>query len=44
MTAPFTDPTVLSQISLFQGVPARELEPLATLLHDRSFPATMTVL
>src|SRR5215211_3896693 len=41
---PFTDPTVLSQISLFQGVPARELERLATLLHRRTFPAGTNVI
>jgi CRP/FNR family transcriptional regulator, cyclic AMP receptor protein len=34
----------LSGISLFRGVPARELERLAPLLHERSFPTGASVL
>jgi CRP/FNR family cyclic AMP-dependent transcriptional regulator len=47
VTSPSIDPAepgVLSQIPLFQGVPARELERLATLLHERTFPASANVL
>ena len=44
MTPPFTNPTALSGIPLFQGVPARELERLATLLHRRTFPAGTNVI
>ena len=39
MRPPFTDPAVLSEISLFRGVPARDLERLTTLLHEKDFPA-----
>ncbi len=39
VTQPFTYPTALSEIPLFRGVPARELERLATLLHEKVFPA-----
>jgi CRP/FNR family transcriptional regulator, cyclic AMP receptor protein len=38
------DHAALSGISLFRGVPARELERLAPLLHERSFPAGASVL
>jgi CRP-like cAMP-binding protein len=38
------DPSLLSEMPLFQGVPARELERLAPLLHERVFPAGATVL
>ena len=44
MAPPTTDPTALSEIPLFQGVPARELERLATLLHRRTFPAGTNVI
>jgi len=44
VTPHFTDPTTLSQIPLFRGVCARKLERLATLLHERSFPATTSVI
>jgi CRP/FNR family cyclic AMP-dependent transcriptional regulator len=36
---PNPDPATLSGISLFRGVPARELERLAPLLHERTLPA-----
>jgi CRP-like cAMP-binding protein len=39
-----TDPSVLSRISLFQGAPARDLQQLATRVHERSFPAGASVL
>jgi CRP/FNR family cyclic AMP-dependent transcriptional regulator len=39
-----TDPTALSSMSLFKGVPTRELERLASLLHERSFPTGTNVL
>ncbi len=43
--APATpDAGTLSGISLFRGVPTRELERLAPLLHDRVFPAATNVL
>jgi len=42
--SPFIDPTALSQIPLFHGIPARELERLAPLLHERSFPAGTNVI
>ena len=43
--APFpTEPSVLSRIFLFRGVPARDLERLAALMHERSFPAGASVL
>ena len=38
------DPTTLSGISLFRGMPTRELERLAPLLHERNFPARASVL
>jgi CRP/FNR family transcriptional regulator, cyclic AMP receptor protein len=38
------DPTTLSGISLFRGMPTRELERLAPLLHERNFPAGASVL
>ncbi len=47
VTSPSIDPAepgVLSELTLFQGVPARELERLAPSLHRRSFPAGSTVL
>ena len=37
-------PATLSGISLFRGMPIRELERLAPLLHERSFPAGTSVL
>ncbi len=37
-------PTTLSGVSLFRGMPAQELERLASLLHERSFPAGAGVL
>jgi CRP/FNR family transcriptional regulator, cyclic AMP receptor protein len=39
-----TDPSALSRISLFRGVPARDLQQLATRMHERSFPAGTSVL
>ena len=36
-------PATLSGISLFRGMPIRELERLAPLLHERSFPAGTSV-
>ena len=44
MTPSSTDPAALSRMPLFQGVPARELERLAPLLQERSFPAGASVL
>ena len=44
MTPPFADPTILSEIPLFRGVPAHELERLAPLMHERSFPAGTSVI
>jgi CRP-like cAMP-binding protein len=38
------DPGPLSELTLFQGVPARELEEFAPLLHRRVFPAGATVI
>ncbi len=38
------DPATLSRISLFRGMPTRELERLAPLLHERNFPAGASVL
>jgi CRP/FNR family transcriptional regulator, cyclic AMP receptor protein len=38
------EPDVLSGLALFQGVPARELERLARLLHRRSLPAGTEVI
>jgi CRP/FNR family transcriptional regulator, cyclic AMP receptor protein len=38
------DPATLSGISLFRGLPARELERLAPLLHKRSFPSDTNVI
>src|SRR5919112_4735096 len=38
-----TDPSALSWISLFQGVPRRDLERLAARMHERSFPAGASV-
>ena len=38
------DPAILSGISLFRGLPARELERLAPLLHERSFPSDTNVI
>jgi CRP/FNR family transcriptional regulator, cyclic AMP receptor protein len=40
----FTDPSALSRISLFLGVPARDLERLAARMHERSFPVGASVL
>jgi CRP/FNR family transcriptional regulator, cyclic AMP receptor protein len=39
-----TEPGTLAELALFRGVPARELERLALLLHRRSFPAGSTVI
>lgn len=39
-----TDPDVLSELTLFQGVPAQELEKFAPLLHRKIFPAGATVI
>jgi CRP/FNR family transcriptional regulator, cyclic AMP receptor protein len=39
-----TEPSTLAELTLFRGVPARELERLAPLLHERSFPAGASVL
>jgi CRP/FNR family cyclic AMP-dependent transcriptional regulator len=44
VTPSFTDPTALSEIPLFRRVPARELERLATLMHERRFPAGTNVI
>ena len=38
------DPATLSDIPLFRGLPARELERLAPLLHKRSFPSGANVI
>jgi CRP/FNR family transcriptional regulator, cyclic AMP receptor protein len=38
------EPGTLSGMSLFRGVPMRELERLTPLLHERSFPAGANVL
>lgn len=38
------DLSLLSEISLFRGVPTRELERLATLLHEKIFPAATNVI
>jgi CRP/FNR family cyclic AMP-dependent transcriptional regulator len=38
------DPATLSRISLFRGMPTRELERLTPLLHERNFPAGASVL
>ena len=38
------NPAALSGMSLFRGVPAQELERLAPLLHERSFPTGASVL
>jgi CRP/FNR family cyclic AMP-dependent transcriptional regulator len=38
------DPATLSRISLFRGMPTRELERLAPLLHEKNFPAGASVL
>ncbi len=42
--APPADPAALSGMPLFRGVPARELERLAPLLQERSFPAGASVI
>ena len=44
MAAHPTDPSTLSRISLFRGVPRRDLERLAARMHERSFPAGASVL
>jgi CRP/FNR family cyclic AMP-dependent transcriptional regulator len=44
MTPSPTDPDVLSELTLFQGVPAQELEKFAPLLHRKIFPAGATVI
>ena len=44
MTPSSTDPAALSRMPLFQRVPARELERLAPLLQERSFPAGANVI
>jgi CRP/FNR family cyclic AMP-dependent transcriptional regulator len=38
------DPSLLSGLPLFRGVPARELERIAPLMHQRTFPAGSTVI
>jgi CRP/FNR family cyclic AMP-dependent transcriptional regulator len=38
------DPSTLSGIAFFRGMPTRELEQLAPLLHERTFPAGASVL
>jgi CRP/FNR family transcriptional regulator, cyclic AMP receptor protein len=38
------EPSSLSGLALFREVPAGELERLAPLLHERTFPAATTVL
>jgi len=38
------DPSLLSEIPLFRGVPAQELERLAPLMHQRTFPTGATVI
>ena len=44
MTPSSVDPYSLSELTLFRGVPARELERLAPALHRRSFPSGSTVM
>src|SRR5215208_5932533 len=44
MTPSPTDPDVLSELTLFQGVPAQELEKFAPLLNRKIFPAGATVI
>lgn len=44
MTSSPTNPGALSGLTLFRGVPARELERLSPLLHERVFPAGSTVI
>ncbi len=39
MMPPYTDPTTLSEISLFRGLSTEQLEKLASLLHEWTFPA-----
>ena len=39
-----TEPGTLAELALFRGVPARELERFAPLLHRRVFPAGSTVM
>jgi len=43
VTPPSTDPSVLSEISLFQGVPTGDLERFAARMHERSFLAGASV-
>ncbi len=44
MTPSPAEPNHLSELALFRGVPARELERLSPLLHQRSFSAGSTIL
>jgi CRP/FNR family cyclic AMP-dependent transcriptional regulator len=44
VTPSSVEPYSLSELTLFRGVPARELERLAPLLHERVFAAGSTVL
>ena len=44
MTPSQPDPDTLSATPLFRGVPARELERLASLLHERVFPVGANIL
>ena len=44
MTPLPAEPNHLSELALFRGVPARELERLSPLLHRRSFSAGSTIL
>ena len=44
MPLPPIDPAVLSEMPLFEGLPARELERLAPLMRERVFPSGVSVL
>jgi CRP/FNR family transcriptional regulator, cyclic AMP receptor protein len=44
MTRFSIDPGILSEMPLFRGLPVRELERLAPLMHERTFPARAGVL
>ena len=43
MAAHPTDPSTLSRISLFRGVPTGDLERFAARMHERSFLAGASV-
>jgi CRP/FNR family cyclic AMP-dependent transcriptional regulator len=38
------DPSALSEVALFRGLPPEQLEKLARMLHERNFPASTNVI